>query len=52
MTPLLLLSRDCFICWVNIWIAPVECVFDLIESELAHRGVVLEADDHVALQAA
>ncbi|WFU23008.1 hypothetical protein QA649_33740 [Bradyrhizobium sp. CB1717] len=48
MTPMLLLSRDCIICWVNIWIAPIECAFDLIESELARRGIALEAADQVA----
>ncbi len=39
MTTALLIARDCIICWVNVWIAPVECVFDVIESELARRGV-------------
>jgi hypothetical protein len=42
MTPMLLLSRDCIIYWVNVWIAPVECVFDMIESELKRRGIPLE----------
>jgi hypothetical protein len=39
MTPALLIARNCIIYWVNVWIAPVECVFDVIESELARRGV-------------
>lgn len=52
MTPMLLLSRDCIIYWVNVWIAPVECVFDLIESELERRGIALEHADDLALRAA
>ena len=52
MTPMLLLSRDCIIYWVNVWIAPVECVFDLIESELERRGIDLEHANDLALQAA
>jgi hypothetical protein len=51
MTPLLLLSRDCIICWVTVWLAPVECVFDLIESELERRGIALEHTDQVAVEA-
>ncbi|WP_198024772.1 hypothetical protein [Bradyrhizobium sp. Cp5.3] len=51
MTPLLLLSRDCIIYWVNIWIAPVEYVFDLIESELERRGISPECADPVVLPA-
>ncbi|WP_167351831.1 hypothetical protein [Bradyrhizobium tropiciagri] len=47
MTPMLLLSRDCIICWVSIWIAPIECVFDLIESELARRGIPLKTRSRV-----
>ncbi|MHC2336958.1 hypothetical protein [Bradyrhizobium sp. USDA 4454] len=39
MTLALLIARDCIIYWVNVWIAPVECVFDVIESELARRGI-------------
>lgn len=39
MTPVLLIARDFIICWVKVWIAPVEFVFDAIESELARRGV-------------
>ena len=46
MTTALLLARDCIICWVNVWLAPVECAFDLIESELVRRGVELEAAEH------
>ncbi len=42
MTPALLLARDCIIYWVNVWVAPVECVFDMIESQLVRRGVALE----------
>ncbi|WP_168193412.1 hypothetical protein [Bradyrhizobium sp. NAS96.2] len=52
MTPMLLLSRDCIICLVSIWIAPIECVFDLIKSELARRGIPLEAADQIAPHAA
>lgn len=37
MTPALLLARDFIICWVNAWLAPVECAFDMIESELRQR---------------
>ena len=37
MTPALLIARDCSIYWLNVWIAPVECVFDVIETELARR---------------
>jgi hypothetical protein len=39
MTPSLLFARVCIIYWVNVWIAPVECVFDVIECELERRGV-------------
>ncbi|WP_167767602.1 hypothetical protein [Bradyrhizobium frederickii] len=39
MTPALLIARNCIICWVNVWIAPIECAFDVIESELARRGI-------------
>jgi hypothetical protein len=42
MTSDLLLARDCIICWVTIWLAPVESMFDVIETELVRRGVVLE----------
>ncbi|SDJ92401.1 hypothetical protein SAMN05444171_0387 [Bradyrhizobium lablabi] len=41
MTPALLFARDCIIYSVNVWLLPVECVFNLIESELARRGVQL-----------
>jgi hypothetical protein len=34
--------RDGIIYWVNVWLAPVECMFDMIESELVSRGVALE----------
>ncbi|WFU74914.1 hypothetical protein [Bradyrhizobium sp. CB2312] len=47
MTPALLIARDCIIYWVNIWIAPVECVFDVIESELARRGVAPDEIDRL-----
>jgi hypothetical protein len=42
MTPGLLLARDCIICWVTVWLAPVVSIFDMIESELVRRGVALE----------
>ncbi|MGO4512646.1 hypothetical protein AB4Z51_37220 [Bradyrhizobium sp. 2TAF36] len=42
MTPALLLARDGIIYWVNVWLAPVECMFDMIESELVRRGIALE----------
>ncbi|MGY8706782.1 hypothetical protein RAD16_13665 [Bradyrhizobium sp. 18BD] len=45
MTPALLIARDCITCWVNVWIAPVECVFEVIESELARRGVAPDEID-------
>jgi hypothetical protein len=41
VTPALLFARDCIIYSVNVWLLPVECVFNLIESELARRGVQL-----------
>jgi len=41
MTPALRLARDCIIYWVNVWLAPVECAFDMIESELQRREVEL-----------
>jgi hypothetical protein len=41
MTPALLLVRDCIIYSVNVWLVPVECAFNLIESELVRRGVQL-----------
>ena len=43
MTTALLLARDCIIYSVNVWVAPVECAFDMIEAELVRRGVDLEA---------
>ncbi|MCP3459577.1 hypothetical protein [Bradyrhizobium sp. CCGUVB23] len=52
MTSALLLVRDCIICGVTLWLAPVECVFDMIESELVRRGVELEDVDEVARHAA
>jgi hypothetical protein len=52
MTPILLLSRDCIIYWVSVWIAPVECVFNMIESELERRGIALEHADDLTLQEA
>ena len=42
MTPALLLARDFIIYWVNVWLASVECMFDMIESELVRRGVAFE----------
>lgn len=48
MTRALLLARCGIIYWVNVWLAPVECVFDMIESELARRGVEFEAADRAA----
>ncbi|MDB5502864.1 MAG: hypothetical protein JWR89_2766 [Tardiphaga sp.] len=52
MTPALLLARDCIIYWVNVWLAPVEGAFDLIESELVRRGVELEVAKRPSLPAA
>jgi hypothetical protein len=43
MTSALLLVRDCIIYSVNVWLVPVECAFDMIESELVRRGVDLDA---------
>lgn len=45
MTPALLLARDSIIYWINVWLAPVECAFDMLESELRRRGVDL-CDPH------
>ncbi|MBR0825700.1 hypothetical protein JQ596_09130 [Bradyrhizobium manausense] len=45
MTSALLFTRDCIIYWVNVWLAPVECAFDMIESELVRRGVELDAPE-------
>jgi hypothetical protein len=41
MTHALLFARDCIIYSVNVWLLPVECIFNIIESELARRGVQL-----------
>jgi hypothetical protein len=41
MTPALLLARDCIIYSVSVWLVPVECTFNVIESELVRRGVQL-----------
>jgi hypothetical protein len=41
MTPTLIPVRDCIIYSVNVWLVPVECAFNIIESELARRGVQL-----------
>lgn len=41
MTQALLLVRDCIIYSVNVWLVPVECAFNLIESEFERRGVQL-----------
>ena len=46
MTPALLIARDCIIYWVNVWIAPIEYVFDTIESELERRGVAPDKSDN------
>ncbi|RXT35249.1 hypothetical protein [Bradyrhizobium betae] len=51
MTPALLIARDCIICRVNVWIAPVEYVFDIIESELARRGVARGETDRLTHRA-
>jgi hypothetical protein len=45
MTPALLLARDCIIYSVSVWLVPVECAFNLIESELVRRGVQLYSTD-------
>jgi hypothetical protein len=42
MTSGLLLARECIVCWVAVCLAPVESIFDMIESELVRRGVALE----------
>ena len=51
MTPALLLARDCIIYWVNVWLTPVECAFDMIESELQRREVDLETVEQRTLRA-
>ena len=50
MTTVLLLSRHYIICWVNVWLAPVECVFDMIESELERRGIAPKSTVDPALR--
>jgi hypothetical protein len=52
MTTALLLARGCVIYWVNVWVMPVECVFDMIESELVRRGVDLEEVKQRTMRAA
>ncbi|SFJ44877.1 hypothetical protein [Bradyrhizobium sp. Gha] len=47
MTPALLIARGCIIHWVNAWIAPVEYVFDMIDSELERRGVAPDEIDRL-----
>ena len=44
MTSALLLARDCIVYSVNVWLVPVECAFNMIESELVRRGVQLDPD--------
>jgi hypothetical protein len=51
MMPAPLIARHVIIYWVNVWIAPVECVFDMIEPEPARRGVALEEAEHLTLHA-
>ncbi|WP_192859538.1 hypothetical protein [Bradyrhizobium sp. DOA9] len=51
MTAALLIARDCIIYCVSVWIAPVECVFDVIEAELARRGVTPEEADRLTRRA-
>jgi hypothetical protein len=41
MTSALLLARDCIINSVKVWLVPIECTFNVIESELVRRGVQL-----------
>ena len=41
MTAALLIARDCIIYSVNVWLVPVVCAFNIIESELVRRGVQL-----------
>lgn len=52
MTPALLLARDCNTYWVNVWLAPVECAFDMLESALVRRGVEIDGAEHPSLHAA
>ena len=44
MTSALLLARDRIVYSVNVWLVPVECAFNMIESELVRRGVQLYPD--------
>lgn len=48
MTATLLLARDCIIYGVHPLLAPVECVFDIIEAEVFRRGIALDEVDHAA----
>ena len=41
MTSALLFARDCIIYSVNVWLVPVECAFDMIESERAGRDYLV-----------
>ena len=41
MTSALLFTRDCIFYSVNVSLVPVECAFNMIESELVRRGVRL-----------
>ncbi|SIO37416.1 hypothetical protein SAMN05443247_04563 [Bradyrhizobium erythrophlei] len=41
MTSALLLARNCIIYSVNVWLVPVECAFNIIQSEFVRRGVQL-----------
>ena len=41
MTSALLLARDCIVYSVNVWLVPVECPFNMIESDLVRRGAQL-----------
>ncbi|MFK4530476.1 hypothetical protein ABIF90_008457 [Bradyrhizobium japonicum] len=52
MTPALLLARECIIYSVNVWLAPVESMFDMIESELVRRGIALEGGEDTSPSAA
>lgn len=48
MTSTLLIARDCIVYGVHLWLAPVECVFDMIEAELVRRGIALDEVEHAA----
>ncbi|MBH5400663.1 hypothetical protein HZZ13_23115 [Bradyrhizobium sp. CNPSo 4010] len=41
MTTALPIARDRIICRVNVRVAPVECAFGIIQSELARSGVAV-----------